>query len=114
MASRSFFSPRSTVKATTSQPWSLSQRMATDVSRPPEYARTTFLLMVQQVSERAAGLSLPEHGDDRVVAGHGPGDAGQRRLVDAARDEVGRARWRPDHGHRLDELDRQHELAHQR
>ena len=35
-ASRSFFSPRSTVKAITSQPRSFSQRMATEVSSPPE------------------------------------------------------------------------------
>src|SRR5581483_8474213 len=43
---RSFSLPRSIVSATTSKPRSsCSQRIATDVSRPPEYARMTFRAM---------------------------------------------------------------------
>src|SRR5712691_6973021 len=114
MASRSFFSPRSTVNAITSQPLSLSQRIATDVSRPPEYARTSFLFdMGQEVFQRLARPASPEDGDDRIVARHRPGDARKGGLVDTARDKVRSAGRGPDHRDRLDELDRQHELADQ-
>src|SRR5436305_2275916 len=111
MASRSFFSPRSTVKATTSHPCSASQRMATEVSSPPEYASTTFLLMIEQVPEGAAGFALAKHGDDRVVAGHGTRHTGKRGLVDATGHQVRGPGRRPDHGQRLDQLDREHELT---
>ena len=67
--------------------------------------------MGQEVFERFARPPLAQHRNDRVVAGDGAGDAGQRSLVDAPRDEVSGARRSPDHGHRLDELDRQHQLA---
>src|SRR5579864_9462355 len=98
MASRSFFSPRSTVNAITSQPWSLSQRMATDVSSPPEYASTKRLLnsvgpppecggrakpvrrppcIGQEMLERPGGARVAEHGDDGVVTGDGARDAGK-------------------------------------
>src|SRR5258706_2421923 len=99
----------------TSQPLSLSHRIATDVSSPPEYARTSFLFdMGQEVFERLARPPLSKHGDDRVVAGNSAGNTGQGGLVDAARNKV-RGSWgRPDHDHRLDELDRQHELADKR
>src|ERR1700730_17531404 len=93
MASRSFFSPRSTVNAITSQPWSLSQRIATDVSSPPEYASTSFFSagMREELFERLAGAALAQHSDDRVVTGHRAGDAGQGGFVDSAGDQVGRA-----------------------
>src|SRR5579864_9062760 len=111
MASRSFFSPRSTVNAITSQPWSLSQRIATDVSRPPEYARTSFLPareapgmprpgaarpppplagMSQQLFQRAPGAPPAQHRDDRVVARDSARDPGEGGLVDALRDQVRR------------------------
>src|SRR3989442_15750395 len=115
MASRSFFSPRSTVKAITSQPCSFSQRIATEVSRPPEYARTTFSAGIgEELLERLAGARSAQHGDDRVVAGDGPHHSGQRSFVDAARDQVGGAGRGPDHRHGRNELDREDELAHQR
>src|SRR5688500_19350437 len=46
--------PRSAQKATTSHRYSsMSQRRITDVSRPPEYARTTFLTagLVSRIAE---------------------------------------------------------------
>src|SRR5216684_3993927 len=67
--------------------------------------------MQKQVLQCATGAGLPQHGDDRVVAGHGAGDAGECGLVDTPRHEVGGSGRGPDHRHRLDELDRQHELA---
>src|SRR5713226_7425141 len=102
MASRSFFSPRSTVNAITSQPLSFSQRIATDVSSPPEYASTSFSSdTCQKLLECLAGAALAEHCDDRVVAGDGACHAGQCGFIDAAGDQVGSARWGLDHRHRL-------------
>src|SRR5665811_2136915 len=69
--------------------------------------------MSQEVFERLARPPLAQHGDDRVVARHGAGDARERSLVDAPRDKVRGARRGPDHGHGLDKLNRQHELANQ-
>jgi len=63
--------------------------------------------------ERLAGSPLPQHGDDRVVACHCACDARQRCLVDAPCDKVRGAGRSPDHCHRLDELDRQDQLADQ-
>src|SRR5450759_1935244 len=76
IASRSFFSPRSTVNAITSQPRSFNQRIATDVSSPPEYARTSVAAMGEKFPQRPARTRLPQHSDDRVVARHRAGDAG--------------------------------------
>src|SRR2546425_12421338 len=56
--------PRSAQKATTSQRYcSMSQRRMTEVSRPPEYASTTFLTsgIVQRASQQ-----LEDHGLLRV------------------------------------------------
>src|SRR5258706_970400 len=69
--------------------------------------------MQQQVLQGATGARLAQHGDDRVVAGHGACDARQGGFVDPACHEVGGPRRGPDHRHRLDQLDRQHQLPHQ-
>src|SRR5713101_1739138 len=114
MASRSFFSPRSTVNAITSQPWSLSHLIATEVSSPPEYASTNFLSDIgQKLFERSRGAPLAEDGDDRVVARHRAGEARQSGLVNAAGHQVGGARWGLDHRHRRNQLDGENELANQ-
>src|SRR5712691_8741730 len=70
--------------------------------------------MGQELFELAAGAALAEHGDDRVVARDRARDSGKPGLVDAPGDHVRGPRRRLDHGHRLDQPDRQHELADQR
>src|SRR5260370_18872077 len=115
MASRSFLSPRSTVKAMTSQPWSFSQRIATEVSSPPEYASTTLSADIcEQLLERLAGAGAAEDGDDRAITRDGAGDSWQRCLVDAACDPVGCARRRFDHSHPRYYFPREYALTSQR
>src|SRR5450631_1505692 len=70
--------------------------------------------MSQQLLERSTRAWLTQHRDDRVVAGHRAGDPGQAGLVDPSGDEVRGSGRCLDHCHGLDELDRQHELTHQR
>src|SRR5437879_10711952 len=91
-----------------SHPWSFSQRIATEVSSPPEYASTSFLAGIgEELFEGSACAGFAEHGDDRVVAGHRAGDAGQRSLIDSARHQVGGAGRSTDHRHRRADLDRE-------
>src|SRR5260370_27457013 len=107
--------PRSAQKATTSQPYrSISQRRITEVSSPPEYARTTRfgLDVIDRATEQAQHhgllrvqpvLGLLEHDGPRAVE-HRVGDllAPVRRQ---AVHEIGRAscrkecrsRWSPYH-----------------
>src|SRR5260370_4548425 len=89
IASRSFFSPRSTVNAITSHPWSLSHRLATDVSNPPEYATTSFSVGIdEQLPQGAACGGLAQPGEERVVSRDPACDAAEARLVDSARRHV--------------------------
>src|SRR5436190_11401463 len=90
--------PRSMATATTSRPVSLPiQLMATEVSKPPEYARMTRsdidqsplveqLWVAVQVLEGGGEFGARHRftGDhqDGVVTGHGPDDVGQRGPVD--------------------------------
>src|SRR5689334_10526437 len=98
----------------TSQPWSFSHRIATEVSRPPEYARTSFFCSGtrKQLFQSAASAALAQDSDDRVVARDRARDSGQSRLVDTPRDHVRRPGRGLDHGHRLYELDGEDELTH--
>src|ERR1700680_1832871 len=70
--------------------------------------------MGEEVLQRPACPSPPQHGDDRVVTGHRANDPGQRGLIDAASDQVRGARRSPDHRHRVDKLDGQDQLPDQR
>src|SRR4051812_33877049 len=104
--------PTSAATATTSLPVSLAiQPMATDVSRPPEYARTTrsdtVLLLggtgwlvsaalgepEQPAREGAGGGGRRLAGDeqDGVVAGDAAGHVGQPGAVDRGGQQVGAA-----------------------
>src|ERR1700682_3995756 len=70
--------------------------------------------MREQLLQRATRSALAQHDEDRVVTGHRAGDPRQAGLVDPPRDQVCGS-WRClDHGQVFDELDREHELTHQR
>src|SRR5260370_955330 len=73
MASRSFFSPRSTVNAITSQPCALSHLIPTEVSSPPDCGRgrgwlcafLTWWLTLQDLVHRGLGAIDVLRGDDQ-------------------------------------------------
>src|SRR6266481_4795056 len=107
MVSKSPPWPTSTARAMTSQPHSSPiHRTATDVSSPPEYARTTRaptlapLLRFEPGEAGQAGRHLlaPVRGraddQDGVVAGHGAEDVGQAGPVEGRGHHVGRTRRR--------------------
>src|SRR5262249_10735972 len=93
--------PRSAQKATTSQRYfSMSQRRMTEVSRPPEYARTTFFTsgIVERASQQLedhglldvqAVLRLVEHDRARPVE-HAVGDLLAAMGGQAVHDQCGR------------------------
>src|SRR4051794_16037613 len=107
--------PTSTATACTSNPRSASQRIVTDVSSPPLYARTARSTIVrlhdvgQGVVDRGRADALASDDQDRVVTGDGARDVGEARAVDALRQDVGRPRRRTnDEAHvRSDERDRE-------
>src|SRR4029079_11282209 len=85
--------PRSIATATTSRPVSLPiQLIATEVSRPPEYARMTRSdmtnLLLFQVLKGGGQLDarhgLAGHHHDGVVAGDGADDVRQRSPIERA------------------------------
>src|ERR1700681_4237590 len=89
--------------ATTSWPVSLPiQLIATEVSRPPEYAKMTrsdmyqspydvlLLEVLDGAREFGAGHGFTGHHQDGVVAGDGADHIRQRGAVDRARQVVGR------------------------
>src|ERR1700687_2402288 len=96
--------------ATTSRPVSLPiQLIATEVSRPPEYARMTrsdmyqspYDVLLLEVLDGArkfgAGHGLTRHHQDGVVACDGADDKRQRGAINCARQVVGRSGWGTQH-----------------
>src|SRR5256885_14403259 len=86
--------PRSAQKATTSQRYfSISQRRITEVSRPPEYARTTFLTSLTSGIVERASQQLEDHGLLRVQPVLGLVERSEERRVG----KECRSRWSPYH-----------------
>src|SRR6185369_8112470 len=96
--------------ATTSFPVSLPiQLIATEVSKPPEYARMTrsdpdfgnlissFLDAFKLCGEFSTGHRLTSHHQDGVVAGDGPDHILQCSAVDRAGEVMGRTRRSAQH-----------------
>src|ERR1700758_4629100 len=95
--------------ATTSRPVSLpTQLIATDVSKPPEYARMTrsdifissspdSLQLLEPGSQFGAGHRVASNHQYRVVAGDGAHDVGKGRAIDRQRQIVRGARWGAQH-----------------
>src|SRR2546429_65497 len=96
--------PRSMATATTSRPVSLPiQLIATEVSRPPEYARMTrsdidqsplvgpLLQVLDGGGQLDAGHRLARYHQDGVVAGDGADHIGQCSAVDRTGQIVRRA-----------------------
>src|ERR1700733_8093928 len=97
--------PRSMATATTSRPVSLPiQLIATEVSRPPEYARMTrsdmnqspclgvLLQVLEGGGQLGARHGFAGHHEDGVITGDRADHVGQRRTVDRAGEVVRRSR----------------------
>src|SRR5689334_294337 len=99
--------PTSTAQATTSTPHSSRiQRTATDVSRPPEYARTTRFATTSPLQpcefgeaarERRASDGFLAHDEQRVVARDETEHVGKRGTVERRPDHVRAAGRRAQH-----------------